>query len=328
MPRVCDCPYGNQTALGAPPAQEVDMSTYSETRGFGLKLAWLAPVGGVVYVVGQGIGAAVVTRLEVTPPEMPAAMSAVPPALAAAGAFAAGMILTAGTALAARRMSGRFLARWFMLAILLYVLASLNTALESAIYTKMGGGLFLASYAAASAILCSALVAAVIPGRRLASGFGERFAAWASTRSASAWTRQLVLAIAAFPAIYIFFGIFAGAIVEPYYRGANAFLRIPPMQVIIGMQVLRSTLFLLATLPIIAGWTGTRGQLIVSLGLAHFFLVGLVGLITPGLFPMTMRVVHGVEIFADSMTYAWALVALVGIPVTQRRAIGGQLAAV
>jgi hypothetical protein len=76
------------------------------------------------------------------------------------------------------------------------------------------------------------------------------------------------------------------------------------------MQFLRSLLFLLACLPVLIAWQKSRRSLLLSLGWALFVLVGLLNLLQAIWLPATLRLVHTLEILADSFVYAWVLVML------------------
>jgi len=52
------------------------------------------------------------------------------------------------------------------------------------------------------------------------------------------------------------------------------------------------------------------GRLALALGATLFVLVGLLGLIPAYWMPLGLRLIHGVEILADSFVYALALVLL------------------
>ena len=78
---------------------------------------------------------------------------------------------------------------------------------------------------------------------------------------------------------------------------------------------MRSALFLLASVPALALWRGPRRRLAAALGLAHFVFVGLFGMLQASWLPGSMRLLHGAELLADSMTYAAALVLLLVVPV-------------
>jgi hypothetical protein len=99
-------------------------------------------------------------------------------------------------------------------------------------------------------------------------------------------------------------------IVVPTYRAGIAGLVLPPLSTIMLVQLVRSPLFLLASLPFLILWKGKRGSLIFSLGLAHWFTVGLFGLLQAHQFSMTLRIAHSLEICADSFAYAALLVLL------------------
>jgi len=67
---------------------------------------------------------------------------------------------------------------------------------------------------------------------------------------------------------------------------------------------------LIASLPLIVWWNKSGGLLIFSLGLAHWLVVGLFGLVQALWFRPFLRVAHSLEIGADSLAYAVAMVFL------------------
>ncbi len=120
----------------------------------------------------------------------------------------------------------------------------------------------------------------------------------------------------AWPIIYFFFGMCVSPIVVPYYNAGIAGLRIPALSTILAVQLVRSVIFLAASLPFIALWKGSRRGLWLALGLAHAFTVGLYGLVGATFLPMVLRVTHSVEIAGDSFAYAGLLVLLFAAPAT------------
>jgi hypothetical protein len=85
---------------------------------------------------------------------------------------------------------------------------------------------------------------------------------------------------------------------------------LPGTGIIILTQLLRSSLFFLAALPILIVWSGSRRQLTVLLGFAFFVLVGLFGMIQTYWLGPVLVVVHSVEILVDSVVYAGVLALL------------------
>ena len=138
------------------------------------------------------------------------------------------------------------------------------------------------------------------------------------TRSPIAWLLLIPAAILAFPLVYFIFGAMVAPIVVPTYRAGIAGLVLPPLSIILSVQLVRSTLFLFASLPFLILWKGKRGSLIFSLGLTHWFTVGLFGLLQAHQFSRTLRIAHSLEIGADSFAYAALLVLLLSPrPVTK-----------
>jgi uncharacterized membrane protein len=125
------------------------------------------------------------------------------------------------------------------------------------------------------------------------------------------WLGRGLIAWLLWPVVYLFFGTCVAPIVVPYYQnGSIPGLHIPPMNVILGMQLVRSLFFLAASLPLIALWKGSRRNLWLALGLGHTVTVGIFGLVAANFMPPVLRVVHGIEITCDSFAYAGLLVLL------------------
>jgi hypothetical protein len=102
-------------------------------------------------------------------------------------------------------------------------------------------------------------------------------------------------------------------IVLPYYEQLD-FVFVPPMSILLLVLLVRSALFLLVSIPVIAFWCRSRGRLAVALGVGHFTAVGLSGLIQVTVFPTVVRWTHGVEILATSACYGLALAWLLFAP--------------
>ena len=130
-------------------------------------------------------------------------------------------------------------------------------------------------------------------------------------RPAGAWIWRLAAAVIAFPVIYLLFGSMVAPIVVPYYQQqAGTGLALPGMGQIIPIAFLRSLLFLVVCLPALIAWQGSRLGLWLTLGAALFLTVGGAPLFQAYSFPLVLRVVHSVEILADSLAHAGVLVAL------------------
>lgn len=273
---------------------------------------WLkGGLAGLAYPVGTVIGGMLfaLTRLP-QPPE--------PPGAADLPQFVRGEILASillGLSLVplARGLAGTLRTRWLVLATLLYVCVGVNTIIEISIFMPMyahGRAASTASILLPAAILCGAALAFFLAPPASDGAAGAAFRGFLSSRSAPSWSVRFALAILAFPLAYFVFGMMIAPIVKDTYQASVPGVIIPPLGVILRTQILRSCLFLLASLPPIVLWRNSRLRLIVALGLAHTVLVGLFGLSQAYWMPMLLRVVHSIEITADSFLYAAALTLL------------------
>jgi len=126
---------------------------------------------------------------------------------------------------------------------------------------------------------------------------------------------RVVGAWLAFPAVYYVFGMLLMALcpwARRYYEEGQAGLHLPALGTVVLVQLLRSALFLVSVLPVPPAWRGSRTPLAWTLGLAYWALVGLLGMIQAPWMPATLRVAHAIEIPADSLVSAWALVPATG----------------
>ena len=276
--------------------------------------AWKTLVCAVAYMGGSMLGAALATALGVSLPSMPGTK----PAQLALFAFLASLTLGASMGPLAAGLRSRYLARVAALALFAYVCLGVNTALETTIFTTVGGGAGIVVLFLPATFACAAAAAALFRPATARyttaapwSRFAAQFGAWS-------WAWRLAAAIVAFPVVYLAFGMMVGPFVVDAYRNQAHGLTLPGWGQIIPTQFLRSTLFLVASVPVIAFWGGSRRRLALSLGLATFTFVGLFGMLQAFWLPTAMRLVHGAEIAADSFVYATLLVWLLARPVPGR----------
>lgn len=268
-------------------------------------VAWLWRVLAValVLVLAQMLGGPLVMALGLEMPRVPGEIS---PGLQLALLLPASLAMALAMALIADGLSGPRGQRWLLLAGFVWVVHGLGTALESKIFTTLGGEWAAALLPLLPAVLGSLAAVRLFPapaGEGFAARLGELFAGWSAGRLVG----RVALAVAAFPFVYFLFGMIIAPIVTPHYARLD-FLVIPPVSTILGVLFTRSAMFLLVSLPLIVAWGRSRGRLLLALGYGHFAAVGFVGLIQVPFFPAVLRWTHGVEILADSFCYAAVLV--------------------
>ncbi len=273
-----------------------------------LKSAGKVVAGAVVYYVGFLLGSMVAGVMGMEAPLLPAGTDA-----QTLGMYqlVVSLLYALTLAVISRRLAGGFLARWLTLALFSWVAYGLNTYLEAAIFTSYGAAsAYTLVMQALAALLCGAVIAWAFPpaeGDRSATAFIRSFL---RSYSPGQWAWRLLAAWLAFPLIYLIFGWLVQPFIIEFYRQQMAGLTLPGWGQILPTQALRSLLFLLACLPLLALGRGSRRRLFILLGGALFVFVGGLYMLQAYWYPFSMRLAHSLEILADSFVYAGVLIVL------------------
>jgi hypothetical protein len=210
------------------------------------------------------------------------------------------LVLVVGLVPIASSLGGRFVTRWLALGLMLYVATGVNTVVELVIFGTQGGHWYLLVFY----FLCFVATAAALAWQY----DSQQSAPQLPRLGTGQWVWRLAVAWLSFPVIYFLFGLCVAPFVIPIYQAGVVGLRIPPLDVIMRTQLLRSFLFLASSLPVILLWTRSRRRLILALGWADTAMVGLYGLSQASFMPPVLRVLHSLEIAGDSFVYALILV--------------------
>lgn len=231
--------------------------------------------------------------------------------------FGASLGLSAVVAWLARGLPGRFLRRWLLLAALVWG-GHVAIFVEAGIFMDSGDqavGVTLfnvLTYLPPSLLATGVLARLVHPAAPTAAPFR-------APGTAVAWLGRIGAAILAFPLIYTLFGLLVVPYVyDAYLEGAYG-LTAPDWGQIIPVQFLRSALLLLVTLPVLASWRLPRGQILLRLALALYFLIGLQWTLTGVWMDAAFRVAHSLEVLADAFLYTGVLVWLFTTPEQEKR---------
>ncbi len=188
----------------------------------------------------------------------------------------------------------------------------LNTVIEAHLFSTLGGEIFNLVTLLFTAVPLAVALAMLAPEAKGAPPMGKQVKSLFASRTAISWTWRLLLAILSFPIIYAFFGGIIYPLIKDVYNQLGGYLHTPPLQVVLLGATARGVFFVLIALPILAAWKGSRRALKLSLGLAFWVAVGGSALLSTDFLPARLRWVHSIEILADGMVHAWALVALLG----------------
>jgi hypothetical protein len=254
---------------------------------------------GIAFSIGLEISFALVTMLDMEFLNLPGQIHD-----PIAGLLAS-VLLAACVVLVTRGIAGTKVHRWIILAAFVYVSYGLNNQIEAAVFTTAGGFTTMVLFFILPCLLITGGAAILIEPVGV-SPIPTVF----TDHGISSWWWRAALAWLSFPVIYYFFGMLIYPMVRDVYEAPDSGLLLPGPGVVLRTVLLRSLLFLLVTVPILRSWTGSRRALLLALGIGFSGMVGLVGLVQTTWWPISMRIVHGVEIVADSFVYAWVLVAL------------------
>ena len=261
---------------------------------------WKVPLIATAYFIATMISGAMIMGLGMEFPNFPG--QSYNPLLS----FVAALVLAGAVYLLALGIRGSAQTRTWILFVFIYISFCVNNQIEGVVFTTMGhADTMLVFFILPCALIAGA--AALLVGPSVESAAIETVF---SDRPASAWWWRAALAWLAFPIIYHFFGALIYWSVADFYQGGELGLVVPSQGIILGAVTLRSLFFLLVTIPILMSWSGSRRGLMVALAAGLTAMVGVVGMIEASWLPMTMRIVHGLEITADSIVHAWVLVAL------------------
>ncbi len=262
--------------------------------------------GALVYYIGFILGGLIAGAAGLPAPALPVGADA-----ATLGLYQllVSLIFTTALAVLSRHLAGGFLLRWAALALFSWVAYGLNTYLEAAIFTAYeAASAYTLAMQASAAVLCSAVVAWWFAPQGARTSVVSRVRAFLGRHTTPQWAWRFLAAWAAFPVIYLIFGWLVQPFVIDFYRQQMAGLTLPGWEQILLTQALRGLLFLLACLPLLILWRGSRRRLFVLLGSGLFVFVGGLYMLQAYWYPPVMRIAHALEILADSFVYAGVLV--------------------
>ena len=226
-------------------------------------------------------------------------------------AFASGVVVVIALAELSRRLEGNRWTRFAVVAWFVYAWMGINNGIEAHVFTTIGGEALSAVTMLFLSLFVAGAVALLFDGRKSGTSFSNDLRQFLANRTTAQWTLRLSAALLAFPIVYFVFGMPVGLIVADSYRNHAFGLRLPSsLHVLLGVQFIRSLFALLAALPILVAWRGSRLRFVWIFGLNLFAVSGLYGMMQAFWMPWTMRSIHSVELLLDSLAYGWLLAVL------------------
>lgn len=209
---------------------------------------------------------------------------------------------------------GRILSVW----IAIFVVQMFNPILEGFFFsTLFEDPSLLVAGALFGAILT--LVYSVIAGllfvpKSATDSLGNELRSYFGERKVFSWTWRVVVAALSWLLFYFIFGSIVAPIVLPYYTDPSLGydLVLPSVEIVLSLQASRGFIYIGALLPVVASLKiGIKRLLVVIIGFLYIG-GGLAIFVIIETFPAILRIVHGLEIFADSLFFGIVITYLLG----------------
>ena len=279
-----------------------------------LSYLWKLPLCGTAFFIGIAISGIALPALGFPTPEMPAGTDSNTIALH----FLLGsMILSLALSFVSFNLRVGWFLRWVILFELTWVFGVVGMVIESFFFMTTGAAssILNAFFTVLSFLLPGLFVSVVIailfrPPQT--ESFLHGLNTFFSSRNISQWLWRFASALLAYPLIYFTFGLIVQPFIRDFYAQRMYELTTPTWGQLIPLQLTRSFLFLLVSLPVVIWWNGSRRGMWLTLGSSIFALTAFMAVITAYWFPLQMRLFHGLELLADGLIYAGSLVMLLG----------------
>ena len=258
-------------------------------------------------MVGTFVGGIVSSALHLEQPKLPGPVDT---QILGLLCLVGGFILSLALATLSPQLQVKRRPRFAVIAWFVFAWLGINNTIEAGIFTTIGGAPTMIVTMLLLSVSVAGAVVLLFGGREVRTSFSYDFRQFIANRTKAQWAVRMLLAVLAFPVVYFFFGMPVGLMVGKYYQTESFDHQIPSLGVVIGVQFIRSLIALLAGLPILVVWPGSRQRLAWTFGLNLFVVAGLYGLIQAYWMPWTLRSIHTVELFLDSVVYGGLLAIL------------------
>jgi hypothetical protein len=208
----------------------------------------------------------------------------------------------------------RFLITW----LAIYSIQMLMPVLEGVFFSTQFEGapelIFGALIFGWVLVMPTALAGAILFSPAKVQSFGELKRGYFERVSKVQFGGRFVIASALWMVIYFVFGTIVAPYVLPYYSegGVGYQLVLPALQVILGLQLLRGFILVLFILPLIIStkleWKQLAGVITALLYIGGALAVFLIS----DQYPLVLRMIHGMEMFADAAFAGIAIAYLLG----------------
>jgi len=274
---------------------------------------WKLPLCGIAFFIGMAISGLALPYLGFQAPEIPEGTDANTISL---WFLLGSMLLAFVMSFVSRNLRGNWLVRLIILVELIWIFGVVGMVIESFFFMTTGAvaSLINALFTTLNFLLPSLFLAAMVTFLfRPAAPFEPTthiLRNYFADRKTLAWGWRFGAALLVYPLTYFAFGLIVQPFIQDFYAAGQFELATPTWGQLIPLQLVRSLLFLIVSLPVIVCWRGSRRGLWLALGFSVFVLTAFMAVITAYWFPWQLRLFHGLELLADALVYAGMLITL------------------
>ncbi|HEY3313035.1 MAG TPA: hypothetical protein VGK00_15445 [Anaerolineales bacterium] len=224
-----------------------------------LSYLWKLPLCGIVFFLGMLISAMLLPALGFSAPKMPAGVDA---NTIVFYFLLSSLLLAFVLSFVSQSLRANWMVRWVILAELSWNFGATGMVIESYFFMNTGAvsSLINALYTLLNFLppflLLSALVAALFKPVTPLEPCLDCLRVYFSSRRQVLWAWPLTAALLAYPLVYFVFGLLVSPFIQPYYVNGQIELTLPTWEQMIPLQLARSCLFLMVSLPVVAWWRG------------------------------------------------------------------------
>lgn len=268
-------------------------------------------LAGIVWQIGLIIGSLVAPLLGFEAPEVPPGID--PTLILPLGVLVAVPVaITLGEL--SKRLQQPFVPRVFTLFLFNYLVYGLGQVLEQILFTTTTS----LGYGSVTNLVQAAFLAVAVGTLwRPAEGkhrFREGLSRLLAARRPLDWAWRLAVAWLIYVPIYWGMGRLISPLVASLYQAAEFGLVLPEPVAMIDMQYLRGALYLLAVLPVIVLWQGSREALWRWMAFAILIQIAATPILLAYWYPLSFRLAHALELAVDSFAQAYVYAHLLFVP--------------
>ncbi|MFW9770166.1 MAG: hypothetical protein ACFFEM_15210 [Candidatus Thorarchaeota archaeon] len=211
----------------------------------------------------------------------------------------------------------RILITW----IAVYVIQMLNPVLEGIFFTTQFEGQPELAFGAVVFGLVLTLPTALVAGvlfnpEGTISSFGQLRKEYLGNWTPSQFVVRFIIASMLWLVIYYTIGTIIAPLVLPYYTGGSVGydLALPAVEIVIILQTVRGFIYVTSVLPIVISVKLDRKSLAIILVALLYIAGALAVFVISDQFPVFLRIVHGIELFVDSLIAGVVIAFLLGKP--------------